>query len=256
VLDGKERVVWVRVGGGVEALSGAGRAVWNQPAVVRNALREMLSVLPVTHVELDLARLLARGEPPSTWSQLLDRAGDWRGLLDETAAATGDAVRGLAEWGIGLPNPAAVGEALGDPSERGRVKAGLRLASFLQGFREAGLRFVTVEPAETAPSERALAPIFRNAELYGWRRAAIVASTTETVKGAEIRLLRDGGVTEVRDAWARGELVGAGLDSRFWAGEALADAAPPRALLFGEIPAGTAAAAIVAAGRNLERWLG
>lgn len=256
MLNGKPRSVWVRVGAGIETLSGAGASAWNEPAVVRNSLREILSVLPLTHVELDLARWLRRTDPPSTWDALLARAGDWASLLGETAAATGDAVRGIAEWGVGLPAPSTVASALGDTSERGLVKAGLRSASFLQALRESGIRFVTVDLAGTAPPDRALAPVFRNAELYGWRRAAIVGAVAEAVEGAEVRLVRGGSVAEVRESWQQGESVGGGLDAAFWAGGELPDAAPPRALLFGEIPPGIDAAAIVAAGRRLARWLG
>jgi len=256
MLSGRERCVWVRAGSGVETLSGLGPATWNEPAVVRNALREMLSVLPVTHVQLDLAQLLGRTDPPSTWSSLLVRSGDWAGLLGETAAATADAVRGIADWGIGLPSPSVVAQTLGDASERGILKAGLQLASFLQGFREANVHFVAVELTAAAVPDKVVAPIFRNAEMYGWRRAAVVDAVDQSVGGAEIRLVQGGAYTEVYESWQRGELVGGGLDAAFWAGEALPEPAPPRALLFGEIPVGADAAAIVAAGRRLTLWRG
>jgi hypothetical protein len=248
--------VWLRVGAGVEILSGLGPAVWNQPAVVRNALREMLSVLPATHLQLDLGRLLGRSDPPSTWSTLLARSADWAGLLGETAAATTDGVRGIADWGIGLPSPSVVAEALGDVTDRGVLKAGLQMASFLQGFREAGIGFVAVDLTAAAVPAKVVAPIFRNGEMYGWRRAAVVRAASQTVGGAEIRLVHDGGYAEVCASWGRGELVGGGLDGAFWAGDALPAPAPPQALLFGEIPAEADAAAIVAAGRRLTLWLG
>jgi len=256
MLSGRQRCVWLRVGSGVESLSGLGPAVWNEPAVVRNALREMLSVLPVTHLQLDLGRLLERSDPPSTWGSLLGRGADWAGLLGETAAATADAVRGIAEWGIGLPSPAVVAEELGDASDRAVLKAGLQLASFLQGLREAAVGFVAVDLSAASVPDKVVAPLFRNAEMYGWHRAAVVGAAGQHVGGVEIRLVRGSGYAEVCEFWARGERVGGGLDGAFWAGETLPEPAPPQALLFGEIPAGTEAAGIVAAGRRLTLWLG
>jgi hypothetical protein len=65
MLDGRQQSVWLRVGAGVETLSGVGRDVWNEPAVARNALRELLSVLPATHVQIDLESLRQRSDPQS-----------------------------------------------------------------------------------------------------------------------------------------------------------------------------------------------
>jgi hypothetical protein len=50
-------------------------------------------------------------------------------------------------------------------------------------------------------------------------------------------------------------LVGGGLDESFWNGQALPQPAPPRALLYGTVPEGLEAAAIVAAGRGLRAWM-
>src|SRR5439155_574942 len=111
-------------------------------------------------------------------------------------------VRGRAVWGVGLPGPAEVAETFGDASERGVLKAGLQLASFLQGFREAGIGFVAIDLTGAGVPAKAVAPIFRNAELYGWRRAAVVRDESGSGCGADISLV-------VRD----------GLSAGFWNGE-------------------------------------
>jgi len=255
MLDERQRSVWLRVGAGVETLSGVGRAVWNEPAAARNALRELLSVLPATHVQLDLASLRRRSDPQSEWKTLLSRAGDWSDLLRETAAATADAVGGHAAWGLGLPSPALVAAELGDSSERGVLKAGLQLAGFLQGFREAGLGFIALDLAAGAVGDKAVAPSLRNAAMYGWRRAVVLGNLGEPCAGAEIRLAAGQEFQTLVGAWERGELVGGGLDGSFWSDQALPRPAPPRVLLYGTIPDGLEAAAIVAAGRRLRAWL-
>jgi hypothetical protein len=255
MLDGRQRSVWLRVGAGVETLSGVGRTVWNEPAAARNALRELLSVLPATHVQIDLGSLRRRGDPQSDWKALLSRAGDWSDLLRETGAAIADAVSGRAAWGLGLPSPALVAAELGDSSERGVLKAGLQLAGFLQGFREAGLAFVALDLAGGGATDKAVAPSLRNAEMYGWRRAVVLGELGEAPAGVEIRLAAGQEFQTLAGAWGRGELVGGGLDQSFWRGQALPRPAPPRTLLFGAIPDNLEAAAIVAAGRELRTWL-
>lgn len=250
-----ERTVWVRVANGLESLSGLGAKVWNEPAAVRNALREMLSVLPLTHVQLDLAALRRRSDPAAGWKAVLGRSDGWAELLRETAQATGDAVRGRAEWGIGLPGPAEAAASMGDASERGVLKAGLQLAAFLQGVREAGLTFVAVDLSGASVPDKVVAPVFRNAEMYGWRRAAVLGGIGDGAGGAEIRLFGEAPFGELCEAWHRGELVGGGLGAAFWSGAAPSAPAPSRVLLFGEIPPGIDAAAIVAAGRSLNQWL-
>ena len=221
--------IWLRVANGIEILSGKGAAVWNEPPAVAHALRELLSVLAMTHVQIDLAPLRARASPAASWRAVLTREGDWGELWRELGAAVADAARGRAVWGLGLPGPDAVAAELGDPSERGALKAGLQLAGFLQGFREAGLGFVSVDLRGGGAAEKAIAPIFRNAQMYGWTRVAMVADESASTAGADVRLV-------------------GGLSDRFWSGAE----SPARAtIVFGEIPAGIDAAAIVAAGRAL-----
>ncbi len=255
MLDGRQRSVWLRVGAGIETLSGVGRNVWNEPAAGRNALRELLSVLPATHVQIDLAALRRRTDPPSDWKIVLSRGEDWLDLLRETAAANADAVRGRATWGLGMPSPAVVAVDLGDSSERGILKAGLQLAGFLQGFREAGLGFIALDLGGGVVPDKAVAPLLRNAEMYGWRRAIVLPEVGEGSPEGEIRLAAGQDFQSLTGRWERGELVGGGLDESFWSGQALPQPAPSRALLYGTIPEGLEAAAIVAAGRGLRAWM-
>ena len=223
-----EASTWLRVSNGIEILCGRGAAVWNEPPMVANTLRELLSVLAMTHVQIDLDSLRRRSSPAASWKATLGREGDWTELLRELGFAVTDAVRGRAVWGLGLPTPATVAAELGDASERGALKAGLQLAGFLQGFREAGLGFVAVD-LRGGVAEKAVAPIFRNAQMYGWTRAAVVSDAAAPSAGADVRLVD-------------------GFSDRFWNGEE----APPRGpIVFGEIPIGIEAAAIVAAGRSL-----
>jgi len=231
-MAGADRSIWLRVANGVESLSGQGPRVWNEPPAVANALRELLSVLPITHVEIDLATLRRRHEPRAQWKAMLSREGDWHELLRELVAAVDDAVRGRAAWGLGLPGPDGVADELGDPSERGVLKAGLQLAGFLQGFREAGVGFVSVDLTGARVSEKAVAPIFRNAQMYGWKRAAIVGDDSASAAGAEVRLVDR-------------------LSERLWTAD---EPAPQGPTWFGEIPPGIEPAAIVAAGRKLHGW--
>ena len=232
-MAGADPSIWLAVANGVESLSGQGPRVWNEPPAVANALRELLSVLPITHVQIDLAALRRRHEPRAQWKSMLSREGDWNELLRELVAAVGDAVRGRAAWGLGLPEPDGVADELGDPSERGVLKAGLQLAGFLQGFREAGVGFVSVDLTSGSVSEKAVAPIFRNAQMYGWKRAAIVGDDSASAAGAEFRLVDR-------------------LSERLWT--AADETAPQGPTWFGEIPSGIEPAAIVAAGRKLNGW--
>jgi hypothetical protein len=237
-MAGADRSIWLRVANGVEILSGQGRKVWNEPAAVRNAVRELLSVVPVTHVQIDISALRGRSDPPAQWRALLARANDWDDLLRELTAATSDAVRGRAAWGIGLPGPTEVAESFGDVSERGILKAGLQLASFLQGFREAGIGFVALDLTGAAVPAKTVAPIFRNAELYGWERAAVLHDDSQNAYGASISLVAQ-----------------SGLSAGFWNGEQSFTPGSGTNIVFGEIPAGIEPAAIVAAGRSLKAWL-
>src|SRR5262245_62229451 len=203
MLDGRQRSVWLRVGAGVETVSGIGRAVWNEPAAARNSIRELLSVLPATQVQIDLASLRRRSDPQSEWKTVLARAGDWSDLLRETAAATTDAVRGRATWGLGMPSPALVAAELGDSSERGVLKAGLQLAGFLQAVREGGLGFVALDLASGVVADKAVAPLLRNAEMYGWRRAVVLPEVGEASPGAEIRLAAGQDFQSLTGRWER-----------------------------------------------------
>lgn len=253
-----ERVVWLRIANGVASLSDAGARVWLEPAQTRKALGELLSVFPLTHVQVDVAALL-RAADGADWAGLLGREARWRDLLRELALALGSAVRPPAVWGLGLPSPSGIAPIFGDTSERGVVKAGLQLASFLQAFREAHIGFVAVDLGEAVnPGEaRALAPIFRNSEMYGWRRAVCLPDLTAVgaLPGAEIALVDGARVSELSPAWERGELLGGGLCGGFWDGEELEKPAPRRFVLYGTIPEGTPPRAIVHAGRTLRSWI-
>ena len=230
-----DRAVWLRVASGVETLSGRGPRVWNEPPAVAAALRDLLSVVPLTHAVIDLDRLRYRSEPVAEWKTVLSREGDWPGLLQETVAAISDAVRGRAHWGLALPSPAEVAASSGDASDRALTKAGVSLASFLQPLREARLDFIAVDLGGAAASDKIVAPLFRNAQMYGWRRIAIVDDEASAPPGADVRLLG-------RDR----------LPPSFWKGDSVAPS--DRDVVHGEIPPGIDAAAIVAAGRRLENW--
>lgn len=255
---GRDRSVWLQVAHGVESLAEGGGGVWREPAAVRKALGELLGVFPATHVQVDLAALLRAPETGTGWASLLGRSGAWGTLLAELALAISDAVRPPAVWGLGLPGPQTVAASLEDASERGVLKAGLQLASFLQTFREARVGFVSVDLRGTEPGgvERALASVFRNSGMYGWLRAVCVdgiEALGSSRMGAEVILLSDAGISELRPLWERGEPVGGGLGDAFWAGQGLAGSLPQRCLLYGEIPEGISPKAIVEAGRQLCR---
>ncbi len=253
------RAVWLRVANGVESLSDAGSAVWREPAQTRKALGELLGVFPVTHVQLDLAALVAAGDPAGDWGSFLARQGKWSELLNELALAVRSAIRAPAVWGLGLPAPSVVAAALGDTSERGTLKAGLQLASFLQAFRESHISFVAVDRAEPPQSgeARALTPILRNSEMYGWRRAICVANLDAVTEqlGADVVLAAEAKLAALCPAWERGEPVGGGLGSEFWQGGQFGVPAPGRFLLYGEVPRGITPRSIVESGRTLRAWM-
>lgn len=248
MIDG-ERTVWVRVGYALEALSDRGAAVWTEPAAVRRALADFLGVFPSSHVQVD-AGLLFRPFGAVDWPGLLSRSGAWADLLAELALAVADAARGRAAWGIGLPAPAA----LGDASERGAIKAGVLLGGFLQAFRESSARFVAVDADSDHRAGRAAAPILRNAEMYGWRRAVILDELDAREPWASVSdaaLVRRAPFAELVPLWSRGERTGGGLGSDFWTGAGIGGTLPAKYLLYGEAPAGLSARAVVEAGRSL-----
>ena len=128
MLSGNERTVWVRVANGVEALSGLGADVWNEPAAARNALRELFSVLTVTHVEIDLDPValdvavdLADQPPRRVVGEIIDPAerredvGGERtfGVMADQAVATGAELR-RGELRIALRDVADVRVELGN----------------------------------------------------------------------------------------------------------------------------------------------
>lgn len=175
------------------------------------------------------------------------------------ACAINDAFRAPKVWGVGLPCPKTVAAALGDVSERAMLKTGLQLAARLRLFRDAGAALVAMDFCDTAlaEQERALAPIFRNAQMYGWTRALCARDLEagSAMSGrADAVLLIDSEENQLRDVWQRGEAIGGGLTERIWNGQALAVPAPPRFLLFGRVPAQTPARAIVEAARTIASW--
>ncbi len=247
---GRDRSVWLRVAPGVESLAENGRGVWVEPAAVRKALGELLGVFPITQVQIDIAAFLHSEDTGSEWASLLSRSGHWGALLPELALAVTDAVRPPTVWGIGLPGPKEVAVSLGDESERGVLKAGLQLASFLQVFRESRLGFVTVDLRDTGVSgmERAIAPIFRNSEMYGWLGAVCVrdlAARSGSLAGAKVTLIHNAEFAEMLPLWDRGELVGGGLGGD----------PPQKCLFYGEVPERASAKTIVETGRILRSWL-
>jgi len=191
---------------------------------------------------------------------LLSRSGPWGAFLSELALAVSDAVRPPAVWGLGLPGSKPVAASLGDESERGILKAGLQLASFLQIFRESRVGFVSVDLSNTKPLgvERTIAPVLRNSEMYGWLRAVCVSdlgALGESPAGADVVLVRNAGLSELRPLWNRGESVGGGLSGEFWDGREFENGPPQKCLLYGETPEGISPKTIVEAGRMLRSWL-
>ena len=249
----RDRIVWLRAARAIEVIHGAGAAVWAEPAAVRRSLADLLGVFPATHVQIDLEAFAAPGGPARSLGELLDRSGAMGASLAELFLALDDAVRPPLVWGLGLPSPGRLAAALGDPSERGAVKAGMRLASFLQAARERAVGFAAVDHA--AGEERAASPVLRNAGLYGWKRALCVDTLDAlgTVADVDAWLVNEVSVAELRPLWESGRTVGGGLDSRFWAGEDLGP--PPRTyFLFGAVPGSVSAEGIVVAGRRLRAF--
>lgn len=224
------RRAWIGVRRGVESLAPRGEAVWTEPAAVRKALGELLGVLPAGEVEIDVAAW--SGACGGGWPAFLAPGGSFAGLLAELPAAIGSALPHGFRWGLRLPAPSALAAAIGEDSERARIKAGVQLAAFLQAFRGAPLGFVSLPLA--AEEERAAAPVLRNAGLYGWKRVAIVAAPSAAAHaGIDVSLT-------------------AGLDEGFWKG------GTPDAVagdFYAVIPAGTEPRAFVEAGRRLRAWL-
>jgi hypothetical protein len=256
---GQDRSVWLQVTHAVESLAEQGHRVWAEPAAVQKALGELLSVFPVTHVQIDLTAIFrARGE--EDWPALLSRAEPWKAFLAEFVLAISEAVRPPAVWGLGLPGPHHVVAALSDESERGILKAGLQLASFLQALRESPVGFVAVDLRQTemARTERAIAPILRNSTLYGWRRAVCldelpVAANPPT--GAEIALIHNQELPALRSFWDAGKLIGGGLSATFWQEGRLAEQPPRQCLLYGVVPHDILPKVLVESGRALRAWL-
>ena len=79
-MTDRARSIWLRVGPGVESLANGGQ-VWTQPAAVRQALAELLSVCPATHVQIDLGALVAAGQEPASWRAFLNKEAAWNELL-------------------------------------------------------------------------------------------------------------------------------------------------------------------------------
>lgn len=253
-----DKTIWVGVAHGVESVSGAGAAVWQNPAAARKALGELIGVLPVSHGEIALSAMLgADASAPEAWRALLD--GESQGAIAELALAISDAFRQPKSWGVALPCPTSIAAALGDASERGALKIGMQIAARLRVFRDAGASFITVDlpDANFAAQERALKPVLHNAELYGWKRALCVPSLADTagLQGrADAVLVLRAGPQELDETWRQGLALGGGLTPETWSGEPLAPRRSPRFLLFGRIPAGTPAHAIVDAARMISSW--
>jgi hypothetical protein len=186
-------------------------------------------------------------------------AGGWGELLGELVPAVASALHPPVVFGLALPDPRTVAAEAGDASERGTLKGGLLVASFLQGLRAAGLAFVVIRLGSGGGADvtKATAPVLRNAGLYGWKRAVERSSLEEApIPDADVRLVDGAAIADVEGGWARGEAIGGGLAAALWKGEELAGNPPPSFLLYGATPPGLDVAAIVAAGRSLRKWMG
>lgn len=252
------RSVWLRGERAVEGVGGLGSPIWSRPPEVRRAIAELAGVFPLTHLVLDLDAIRAAAGPEASWKALLGRTGGWSELLAELVPAITSALRAPAAFGFALPDPRAVAAELGDLSDRGALKAGLQVASFLQGLRAAGIAFAVVllDGVPTPEVVRAVTPVLRNAGLYGWRRAVELPTLdTPLPPETDLRLVAGSTLAEIEPVWNRGEEVGGGLDGA-WTGEGLGGKAPPSFCLYGAAPVGIDAAATVAAGRRLREWMG
>ena len=252
------KTVWIALAHGVESVADAGAGVWREPAAVRKALGELLGVLALTHGQLDLEVMLGAEQAGDAWRSVIEGGADTS--LRELTLAINDAFRPPKVWGVGLPAPGHVARMLGDESERATLKVGLQMASRLKMFRDAGAAFVTIDLSgvQFAEQERALAPILRNAGMYGWQRALCVPEAAAAVgleDKADAILALDSEESGLRDGWQQGSAIGGGLTERFWKEGSLTGPPAPRFLLFGRIPGGTSPGAIVAAGRTISSWL-
>ncbi len=254
-----DKTIWIGLARGVESVSGAGAAVWREPAAARKALGELLGVLPVTHGEIDADAVIGARDA--------DRATGWRAMLEgkseaamsELALAINDAFRAPRTWGVALPCPGALAAMLGDGSERAALKIGMQMAARLKLFRDAGASFITIDLANSnfAAEERALKPVLRNAEMYGWKRALCVPTLADTAgleSIADALLVLGAEVGELDARWQQGLALGGGLGEQTWSGQPLAPRHSARFLLFGRIPAGAPAHAIVGAARMISAW--
>ncbi len=253
-----DKTIWIGLAHGVQSVSGKGAAVWRDAAAMRKALGELVSVLPVTHGQIDLAALLgADANAPEAWRTMLE--GKSESAMGELAVAINDAFRPPKIWGVALPCPGALAATLGDASERGALKTGMQMAARLRLFRDAGASFVTIDLPDSnfAGQERALKPVLRNAEMYGWTRALCVPALADTagLEGhADAVLALRADVAELDERWQHGSALGGGLTQEIWSGEKLAPRNSPRFLLFGRIPRDTPAHAIVEAARMISSW--
>ena len=252
------RSLWLRAEHAIESIAGAGAPSWSKPPEVRRAIMELGGVFPVTHLVIDLDAVRLGAGPDPTWKALLGRGPGWGELLGELVPAIASALRPPCAFGLALPDPRAVAAEIGDGSDRVTLKAGLLLASFLQGFRAAGLAFVALRLCpDGADVAKAAAPVLRNAGMYGWNRAIERSSLEEpTLADVDVRLVDDTTPDAVRAAWAAGEAVGGGIASGVWQGEEIAGNTPSSFLLYGATPPGLEVASIVAAGRALRKWMG
>jgi hypothetical protein len=249
---GRDRTIWVRVANGVEIVDGRGPGVWLEPSAVCRALGDLLGIFPATHVQIDLEALLRAG---GSRNELLDRTGPWGSRLDEILLAVAEASGSARTIGLGLPDPAAIAPDLGDGTERGQLKAGMRLAAFLRSVRDSRIGFVCLD-ATVSDALRPAAPVLRNAGLYGLRRAL----RTDRIAGvgaaaeADAWLVEEAELGELVRLWEAGQAVGGGLGSGFWRGADL-PRLPGRCLLYGSIPEGCTPRDLVTAGRRLASGL-
>lgn len=125
-MAGGDRNIWLRVGIGLGRVVDRGADLWLDPGAVRRALLELQGVFPATHLEISLSDVVACAPTDGNWSAFLQGAGRWSELIAELSQAIGDAVRAPVVWGVGLPDPRVVAKSIGDESERGALKAGLR----------------------------------------------------------------------------------------------------------------------------------
>lgn len=251
------RTVWVDAGPGIQEIAAQGARVWESPAAVHKALAEIIGVIALTHVQISLDTVFGSDSAAEKWRGLLEG----KGALDEVMAAIGDAVRGPAVWGVALPCPSKMAALLsGDGSEKSVLRIGMQMASCLRGLRDSGMKFVTIDFGDLTPSgeEKGLAPILRNAELYGWTRAISIDdihTLTAFPAGVDVAVVGRASVADVLGFWNSGKPVGGGLTHSVWTSEALGERPAPRFVLFGQIPAGCAAERIVAVGRMVKLWL-